>query len=471
MGELGAHVLAIPFPTQGHINPILQFSKRLSSKGVKVTIIATTFMSKSLPQLQKAAADASIQVDCISDGYNPGDNFPTVDECLARFNDVVPQTLTQLIVDKHLNSDHPPTVLIYDSVFSWAIDIAKNLGLLSATFYTQSCSVSAIYYHFTQANLNIPSTHESSFSLDLPPLPALPPLKVTDLPSFIVESTESNPNLFQLVSSQFYSFGKADWIFFNSFDKLEEEVLKWVETKWAVKTIGPTVPSMYLDKKMEDDREYGICLFPPSTESCMNWLDSREKSGSVVYVAFGSLASLGEDQMEEIAQGLKNTNAPFLWVVRASEEGKLPSWFKEETSEKGLVVNWCPQLDVLAHRAVGCFVTHCGWNSTLEALSLGVPMVTIPQWSDQMTNSKYVMDVWKVGVRVKVNNENGFFTRDEIEVCIKKVMEEGDGGNGYRLRQNALKWKKLAIESVDQGGSSDTNIQEFVSTISLLKKM
>jgi pathogen-inducible salicylic acid glucosyltransferase len=155
------------------------------------------------------------------------------------------------------------------------------------------------------------------------------------------------------------------------------------------------IPSVYLDRQLEDDTEYGLSLFKPALDGCMEWLDSKE-TGSVVYVSFGSLAALGEEQMAEIAWGLRRSDCYFLWVVRESEEKKLPCNFVEGSSEKGLIVTWSPQLEVLAHKSVGCFMTHCGWNSTLEALSLGVPMVAMPQWIDQPTNAKYIADVWRV---------------------------------------------------------------------------
>ena len=145
-----------------------------------------------------------------------------------------------------------------------------------------------------------------------------------------------------------------------------------------VKTIGPTISSIYLDKQLEDDKKYGLNLFKPDADACMKWLDKME-TGSVIYAAFGSLIALGEEQMEELTLGLKNSNCHFLWVVRETEQKKLPINFLHEKSEKGLVVSWCPQLEVLARKAIGCFMTHCGWNSTLEALSLGVPMVAMPQ--------------------------------------------------------------------------------------------
>ncbi|KAK1396331.1 UDPGT domain-containing protein [Heracleum sosnowskyi] len=118
--------------------------------------------------------------------------------------------------------------------------------------------------------------------------------------------------------------------------------------------------------------------------------------------------------MQELAYGIKQSGKHFLWVVRASEEGKLPKGFVEETSTKGLVVHWCSQMEVLAHKALGCFVTHCGWNSTLEALCLGVPMVAVPIWTDQRTNAKFVADVWRMGVKVDID-ENGVFKGEMVQ--------------------------------------------------------
>jgi len=158
---------------------------------------------------------------------------------------------------------------------------------------------------------------------------------------------------------------------------------------------------------------------------------------------------------------LRMSNRCFLWIVRASEEVKLPKSFVEETSEKGLVVRWCSQLEVLAHEAVGCFVTHCGWNSTLEALSFGVPMVAVPQWSDQSTNAKYIMDVWKIGLKALVD-EKGLVKRDALEHCVREIME---GERGKEIKKNACKWRKLAKEAVDEGGSSDKNIEDFVAKL------
>ncbi|KAJ7961724.1 Glycosyltransferase [Quillaja saponaria] len=263
-----------------------------------------------------------------------------------------------------------------------------------------------------------------------------------------------------MVVGQFSNIERADWILCNTIHELEPEVTDWMMKIWpTLRSIGPTIPSMFLDKQIEDDKDYGFSIFKLDTEACMKWLDNKP-SGSVVYVSFGSLAALDVEQMEEIAFCLRDSECYFIWVIREPELAKLPKDFVNE-SKKGLIVTWCSQLQVLAHEAVGCFVTHCGWNSTLEAFSLGVPMIGFPQWTDQPTNAKFIMDVWKIGIRAPVD-EKGIVRKQAMEHCIRDIMEND---KGKEIKRNANKWKTVAREAVDEGGSSDKNIAEFVSVL------
>ncbi|EEF32573.1 UDP-glucosyltransferase, putative [Ricinus communis] len=444
-----SHVLVFPFPVQGHINPMLQLSKRLASKGLKVTLIATSSIAKTM----QAPQAGSVHIETIFDGFKEGERTSDLEEFIETFNRTIPESLAGLI-EKYASSPQPVKCVIYDSATPWIFDIARSSGVYGASFFTQSCAVTGLYYHKIQGALKVP-LGESAVSL-----PAYPELEANDMPSY-VNGPGSYQAIYDMAFSQFSNVDEVDWVLWNTFNELEDEVVKWMASKWPIIPIGPTIPSMFLDKRLKDDKDYGVSLFKPNSDTCMKWLDSKEPS-SVVYVSFGSLAALGEDQMAQLAWGLKRSNNNFLWVVRESEEKKVPPNFIEETTEeKGLVVTWSPQLKVLAHRSVGCFLTHCGWNSTLEALSLGVPMVAMPQWSDQSTNAKFVTDVWRVGVRVEVD-QNGIVTREEIEKCIREVME-GETGKGMRM--NSEKWKELARITVDEGGSSDKNIEEFVSRL------
>ncbi|XP_027118781.1 UDP glycosyltransferase 9-like [Coffea arabica] len=441
------HLLVLPFPAEGHINPLLNFAKRLIPKRFRITfIIAVDFTKKSAHDTQDSSSSELFNIEYISNGSNEGEEPDSLAGHFRRLHAIMSRDLVKL-TEKLNRSDFPPKVLVYDSTLTWALDVAHQMGLLGASFFTQSCAVSTLYYHLQEEKLSAIPDEEHS-SVLIPPLPLL---QIDELPSF-TQVDDKDHTIVKLMVEQFSNVEKANWIFFNSFDKLEYEVANWMARKWSIKTVGPTI--------LKDNKHHGACLVEMKSDACLKWLDERDCS-SVVYVSLGSVAVLGEEQMEELARGIAKSDHHFLWMVRDSEECKLPANFESEISEKGLIVNWCPQLEVLAHQALSCFMTHCGWNSMLEALISGVPMIAMPQIVDQFTNAKFVADVWQTGVRVKANDK-GIVTREEISMSIKAVTE---GDSAKEFRRNAEKWKELAQEAVRQGGSSHNNIDEFVSQV------
>lgn len=175
---------------------------------------------------------------------------------------------------------------------------------------------------------------------------------------------------------------------------------------------------------MPCDKTYGVDLFS-STDSeaapCMTWLDKQEPC-SVVLASYGTVANLNKEQLDELGNGLCDSGKPFVWVLRSNEAEKLSRQLGGRCKERGLIVPFCPQLEVLAHKATGCFLTHCGWNSTIESIASGVPMVAMPQWADQPTTAKYVESAWGIGVRMR----KGSLVRKEVERCIREVMGGGE---------------------------------------------
>ncbi|KAL8487274.1 hypothetical protein ACS0TY_023813 [Phlomoides rotata] len=443
--ESGGGVLVIPYPAQGHINPALGLAKCLASKGLLVTFLITTRVSKCA-QISECN---SITIHTISDGSEETLNPPeTIQAYFQRLQTSLSASLAKFI-DQHNTTSPSPKLIIYDSVMPWILEIAHHRGIQGAPFFTQTAAVSAVFYHLKQASLlRFPYELQDG----VVSLPSLPPLETRDLPSFPALGEDSQKTVVDYMAQQFLNVDKADWIFFNTFQKLENEILGWMTNQWPIKTVGPT---FLLKQNDYDNKNHTINIFEPKHEACREWLDLKQRE-SVVYVSLGSTASLGKEQMEELAFGLIMSNCYFLWVVRSSEVDKLPQGF---TSEKGLVVEWCHQPEVLAHSALACFVTHCGWNSTLEALSYGVPIVAMAQWVDQITNSKFVEDVWRFGVRVKPG-ENQIISREEIAMCIKEVVH---GDERVELKANACKWRDLANEAVQKGGTSADNIQDFVN--------
>ncbi|GAA0176459.1 transferase [Lithospermum erythrorhizon] len=442
------HVLAFPWPGQGHLNPMLQFVNLLASRGLKVTVITTTSTYKTA----QINSTNLVNFDCISDGSDDQEKKKPKDiqEYFALFKSVISQSLAE-IIEKYNSSDDAPKVLVYDSLMPWALDLAREKGLVAACLFTQSCSVSSIYYNLLEQGKDRSALLEGGSVGTLPPLPKM---QEDEMPCFSYFKDASRV-VQDFLAGQFCNIDKLDWIFFNTFDKLEEEVAEWMTSQWPVKTVGPLFLSSYL----KNQEKAKIDLFKPSTEACKDWLNTRE-TGSVIYISFGSTVCISKEEMEEIAWGIAASNYSFLWVVRESEESKLTENFKTETSKKGLIVKWCPQLEVLDHKAVACFMTHCGWNSTLEALSFGVPMILMPQYVDQTTNAKFIEDVWRDGVRLR--KQGGILTRDTVENCLNQFMHEE---RLKMLQENACELKALAIKAIHEGGSSYANIDEFVSMV------
>ncbi|KAF5203352.1 Udp-glycosyltransferase 74b1 [Thalictrum thalictroides] len=447
------HVLVIPYPSQGHINPLLQFAKRLASKGLKATLATTYYTIKSIHV-------SGVGVEPISDGFDESGYAQVSNEeaYLESFKTVGSVTLSELI-QKFESSDSPVNCIVYDSFLIWALDVAKQHGIYAAAFFTNSATVCSIFSHIHHGLLELPVKVGGLID-------GLPPLSYSDLP-MLARSPEAYPAYFRMNVNQHSNLQLVDWIFCNTFDELEGKEAKSASELWPGKLIGPMIPSFYLDGRIEDDKGYGASLWKPLSDECMQWVNSKSHA-SVIYVSFGSMVALSIVQMEEIAWGLKNCGRHFLWVVKDSERNKLSNSyaFIQSIQEKGLIVSWCNQLEVLAHNSIGCFVTHCGWNSTMEGLSLGVPMVGVAKWADQSTNAKFIEDIWQVGVRAK-DDEKGVVGREELEKCVREVME---GRRSEEIKKNAKKWRELAKEAISEGGSSDKKIDEFVDAFKSGKK-
>jgi anthocyanidin 3-O-glucoside 5-O-glucosyltransferase len=350
------------------------------------------------------------------------------------------------VIDTGLNQGNPFTHLVYTTLASWAGQVAHSLSVPCTLLWLQTATILDIYYYnFNGYGDIIRKTYDDpKYSVKLPGLPSITSI---DLPSHLVSS---NTNNFGLPIFEDHIAIIAEEtnpsILVNTVDNLEFGFLRSIE-KLNMKAIGPLIPSDTPDKS------YGGDLFE-SSRDYTKFLDSKPES-SVIYISFGSISVLSDKQNQEIGQALVEIGRPFLWVIK--EESNEFS-ISDELRTLGTIVPWCSQVKVLSHKSVGCFVTHCGWNSTLESLTCGVPMVAFPQWTDQMTNAKLIEDVWKTGVRVKINEE-GIVEKSEMKKCMEMVMENDE------VKMNAKNLKDLAKEAGKQGGSSCLNLKAFVDQI------
>ncbi|GAB2227864.1 hypothetical protein Droror1_Dr00009691 [Drosera rotundifolia] len=457
MSPTQPHFLLVTYPLQSHINPGLQFAKQLHRVGATVTFAATISAHK---RMTKGSIPNGITIAAISDGYDDG--FKTTDaqrdtnDYVNKFKEHGSRTLGELI-EKSSAGGRPITCLVYTLMIPWVAGVARKYNLPSALLWIQPAAMLNIYYYYFHGygDAIMECGSDPKKSIELPRLPMT--MRMRDIPSFMIPN---NPYSFALdgMKEQFELFKDEPnpRILLNTFDALEPDAMKSIE-EYSLTAIGPLLPSAFLDGKDPSDKSSGVDLFKKSKDNYIEWLNTKPKA-SVVYVSFGSISVLSKQQMDEMAHGLLDSGRPFLWVIREKEgEQERPTWM-DEAEQKGMIVPWCSQVEVLSHPAIGCFVTHCGWNSTLESLASGVPMVGFPQWTDQTTNAKMIEDLWRTGVRVNVNKE-GIVERKEITRCVEVVMESDDA------KMMAKRWRELAVEAAGDGGSSDRNLKEFVDEV------
>lgn len=301
-------------------------------------------------------------------------------------------------------------------------------------------------------------------------IPGVPPIYPTDLPSFFNETDPDSQYILDLFHKSFQSSRGADWVLCNSFDELESAVNASMNLQPPVLCVGPLLPSGYL-KAESSDAEKRIATSLLKEYDSLEWLDTKPED-SVIYVSFGSLVHLSKAQLEEIAMGLKDSGHPFLWVVRpdivaSTVSDSLPDGFLDEMGSLGLVVPWCNQLQVLSHPSVAGFITHCGWNSMLEGIALGVPMLGFPCWADQFTNCKFMADEWKLGFSLRGGSHAGetkMIERKDISSAIRKLFSD----EGNEIKKNVEGLKESARIAVRGGGSSDRNLDNFVRGLKAL---
>lgn len=436
--------------------------------GIEVTFATSVFAHRRMAKTTTSTLSKGLNFAAFSDGYDDGFKADEHDSqhYMSEIKSCGSETLKDIIL-KSSDEGRPVTSLVYSLLLPWAAKVAREFHIPCALLWIQPATVLDIYYYYFNGYEDAikGSTNDPNWCIQLPRLPLL---KSQDLPSFLLSSSNEEKYSFALPTFKeqldTLDVEENPKVLVNTFDALEPKELKAIE-KYNLIGIGPLIPSTFLDGKDPLDSSFGGDLFQKSNDY-IEWLNSKANS-SVVYISFGSLLNLSKNQKEEIAKGLIEIKKPFLWVIRDQENGKGDEKEEKlscmmELEKQGKIVPWCSQLEVLTHPSIGCFVSHCGWNSTLESLSSGVPVVAFPHWTDQGTNAKLIEDVWKTGVRLK-KNEDGVVESEEIKRCIEMVMDGGE--KGEEMRRNAQKWKELAREAVKEGGSSEMNLKAFVQEV------
>ncbi|KAM0935765.1 putative trans-zeatin O-beta-D-glucosyltransferase [Dioscorea sansibarensis] len=454
------HALLLPYPAQGHIIPLIEVAHSLHTHhGFTITFINTHFnharLFSAIPPPQSTTPNPSINFVSIPDGMQPGEDRNDISKLCNALITFMPLHLEQLITNMNNQEYNKPTCFIADEGMCWALDVAKKTRLRAAAFSAASATTFTIMRDIPNLiQHRIINQHDGSartpgqvFRLS----PETPAVNVDHLSWNCFFNSESNKIIFQYVAANNKAMKNAEFVIFNSFYEAEKEVFDYLNS-CNMLHIGPLL------SKQASPVSLARCFWAED-KSCKAWLD-KQVDDSVIYVAFGSLAILDQRQFEELAFGLELTGRSFLWVVRPDITGNisigLPKGFSDRIGDRGKVVEWSPQQEVLAHPALACFMSHCGWNSTIEGLSNGVPFLCWPYFADQHLNQSYVCDVWKTGLKMK-HDENGLITKEEIRDKVEELLGDGE------MKKRALALKEIAIKSVEKGGSSFENFNTFVS--------
>ena len=293
-------------------------------------------------------------------------------------------------------------------------------------------------------------------------VPGMNGLRLRDLPSFC-RTTDPNELLFKFCMEACESAHEASSVVIHTFDALEQQLLDTLSTKLPnLFAIGPL--QLLLDRVPRDPLKSIQYSFWKEETQCLKWLDIQKPS-SVIYVNFGGTTVLTPQQVVEFGWGLANSNHPFLWIIRsdlvAGGSTCLPDEFLVEIKERSMIISWCPQEDVLNHPSVGGFLTHCGWNSTLESLSAGVPMLCYPFFGEQQTNCWFTCN--QVGAGLEIDND---VKRGQVEELVRVLME---GEKGKEMRSKAMEIRKLAKEATSPHGTSSINLDNLVTQVLLQK--
>lgn len=290
-------------------------------------------------------------------------------------------------------------------------------------------------------------------------IPGMKGIRLRDIPSFI-RTTDADDVMLNFLKDESESSQRASAIVVNSFEALEKDVLDALNSinLPPVYSIGPLhkqlsqIPATDLDS-------VGSNLWKEDPR-CLEWLDLMEPK-SVVYVNFGSITVMTSEQLVEFAWGLANSKKTFLWIIRpdlvAGESAVVPPEVLEETKGRGLLASWCPQEQVLGHGAIGGFLTHSGWNSTLESIINGVPMICWPFFAEQPTNCRYCCEEWGIGMEIE-----GEVARGKIESLVRELM---DGDKGKDMKKKAMELKKLAQDATSPNGSSCLNLKHLINEV------
>ncbi|EXC16162.1 UDP-glycosyltransferase 86A1 [Morus notabilis] len=447
------HAIMFPLPYQGYVTPSIQLAMKLASKGFTITFVNTEFIHHQI--ITSSQPDYST----VDGGSGDDDIFDKardlgLDIRYKTMTDGFPAHVDEL-VGNLVKSDPSVSCLIADTFYTWAPLISQKYKLVNISFWTQPALVFNIYYHmdFLITDGHFPPQYNlKDTAIDY--IPGVKAIEPKDLSSYLQETDKGPHEFFDKVFKEVKS---ADFILCNTIQELESDTIFALQEKKPIFAISPQVLSPFGFAKSS--------TVPTSLRAkfdCSQWLNTKPR-GSGLYISFGSFISPKKCDIEEIAHGVLFSGMNFVWVlhhdaVSCEESCVLPFGFEDMIKDKGLIVPWCNQVEVLSHPSIGGFLTHCGWNSILESLQCsGVPLLCFPLKGDQITNRKLVVDDWRIGLNLCDRKP---LTRLEAADKIKCLMS--GKSDGHELLEQVIKVRQTVGNAMAKDGSCEKNLHQFI---------
>ncbi|CAN0903945.1 UDP-glycosyltransferase 87A1 [Linum grandiflorum] len=441
------HLVAMPFPGRGHINPMMNLCKLLASRRTDL-LITFVITEEWLGYIGSEPKPDIVQFRTIPNGIIPPERLKAAD--FLGFYEAV-MTKMESPFEQLLDQLQPPvTAIIGDIEVRWAIGIGNRRNIPVAAFWTMSASFFSMLYH-----LDVSASAQNSSPEDLldcgDSLPGISTSQVSELKKLF---QKNDIRVLQLAMESVSKVTKAQYLLFTSIHELEVQTMDSLSRTFPfpVYPIGPAIP--YLEQLHHHQN--------PSSSSIHQWLDNQP-TRSVLYISLGSFLSVSSTQMDEILDGLRSNGVRFLWVARG-EAARLSKKMMSGGEQNRMVVAWCDQLKVLSHCSVGGFWSHCGWNSTLESVYSGVPMLTFPLFLDQDSNSKLIVEKWRVGWELDKGDDRNI-RGEEIAEIVRKFMNL-ERKDGVGMRKRAREVGDICNGVTKDGGSSVTNLDAFIAGVS-----
>ncbi|KAK4749014.1 hypothetical protein SAY87_026463 [Trapa incisa] len=452
-GMRGDHALIIPFTTSGHFIPLLDLTRHLVLRGLTVTVVAT---SDTLPLLSPLISDHPSSIKALV--------LPLCLEATSGWNDLTSCTRTAIrdlgtlhgpIRDWIAGHHSPPSVIISDMFAGWAHRLAQEVGIKSILFSPSGAMALSVIFSLWRDMPRPPPADKEDTAFAFPEIPNQPEYPWWQLSGLFRAHREGDP-VSEFIKEAFLANSQSWGVVVNSFNELEgayiDHLMKMVGhgRVWAV---GPLLP---VEPIVSSGQRGGISSI--LVEDLVSWLDSCGDR-TVLYVCFGSQARLAEEQTAALASALEKSEVNFVWVVREDQPTKVAlESFEDRVAGRGLVIRgWAPQLPILNHPAVGAFLTHCGWNSIMEALVAGVPMLAWPMGADQFVNATLIADQLKVARRVS-EGASAIPDSDKLARAIREFIDWEDCPE--RVRADVM--RRAAADTMGHGGSSSENFDKMV---------